>query len=94
MELAVMQDVRRAQCEFPALNLRIGPGDGPEDIRLANVVVIEPIVGAGFKVVGIEGPAVIRDGHAELPLDVAFTVQRSEGKALTGGQSLQLSSWG
>src|SRR5271163_643954 len=73
MELAVMQDVGRAQCEFPALNERIGPGDGPEDVRFADVVVVEPIVGAGFKVVGIEG-GTFADAASETDSIIPFEI--------------------
>src|SRR5580704_1521335 len=90
MKLAAMPEIRRAQREFPALNLGVGPCNRPEDIRFADVVVIQPIAGAGFKVVRVEGPALQRNGDTELPLDVALTVQRSEAEALVSGQILQL----
>ncbi len=86
MKLAAMPEVGRAQREFPALNPGIIPGDGPEEIRFSNVVVVEPIMSPGCIIVGTEIPSVVRDGDAELPFDIALTVQRRETKILAGGQ--------
>ena len=74
MKLAAVPEVRRAQREFPALNHGVGPGNGPEDEGFADVVVIEPVVGAGFEVIGIESPTVDGDGDTELPFDIALAV--------------------
>src|SRR5271166_4754148 len=91
MELAPMPEIRRMQCKLPALNHGVGPGDGPENIRLANVVVVEPVVGAGFVVVSAEHPTPQRNRDAYLPFDIAFTAQGNEPtKSLLVGKSLQL----
>src|SRR5580700_9317142 len=94
MKLAVMGNAGRAQREFPTLNQGAVPGDGPENIRFTDVVVIEPIARPGFIIVGAERPAAVRDGDPELPVDIAFAVQRSESEALTGGQILQRAGGG
>src|ERR1700723_3209748 len=78
MELAAIPDARRAESDFPCVNERAIDGDGNENVRLAYVVVVEEIVGAGFEVVGVEYPALDRYGDAEFVLLVAFAMKRNE----------------
>src|ERR1700691_616401 len=86
VKLAAVPEVGRAQSEFPALNQRVLPGDGPEEIGVSNVVVVEPVLGAGFVIVGAEVPSAKRNGDAELPFDIALALQRRESKILAVGQ--------
>src|SRR5579863_2150533 len=90
VEPTMAPQVWRTQRELPALNHGVTPGDRPEDIGFSNVVVVEPVVGAGFVVVSAECPTAIGNGDPNLPFDIALPVQRREAKVLTGSQSLQL----
>src|SRR5579863_8525357 len=90
MKLAPMPEIRGAQRKFPALNLGVGPGNGPEDIRFADIVVIQPVVGAGFKVIRVQHPTLQRNRDPELPLDIALAVQGSERETLARAQRLHL----
>ena len=69
-----MGDARRAQRDFPSANDRLGNRDGEEEIGFADVVVIEEIDNVGAESIGVEDPAVERDGYAELMFFVALAV--------------------
>src|ERR1700739_4599987 len=78
MKLAVAPGERRAKGGFPCLNEGTLHGDGNEDAGLADVAVVEEIVGAGLERVGIEQPTVEGNLHAELVLFVTLAAQRDE----------------
>src|SRR5208282_6122170 len=94
VKLAAMPEIGRAKSEFPALNHRVLPGDGPKEIGVSDVVVVEPVLGAGFIIIGAEVPAVKRNGDAELPFDIALPLQRRESKILAVGQIEQRAGCG
>src|ERR1700730_10136764 len=86
MSLTIAPLPGRAQCEFPPLYERSVDGDGIEEAGLANVGVVEGIVGAGLEGVGVEHPSAEGNLHAELMLFVALAVQWSEGGVLAVGE--------
>ena len=86
VKLAAVPEVGRAQSEFPALNQRVLPGDRPEEIGIPDVIVVEPVLGAGFVIISAEVPAVKRNGDAELPFDIALALERRKSKILAVGQ--------
>ncbi len=83
-----MRDPRRAESQLPASDDGLLNGQGDEQVRFTDVIVIEKVVGAGFEVIGIDRPAVERDGHAELVFFVAFSEQGQEAKVV-GSHELQ-----
>ena len=89
MKLAAMRDARRAQRELPAANHGLVDRDGEEEIRFADVVVVEEIYDVGAEGVGVEHPSAIRDGDAELMLFVALAVQRNESQIVGVGKLQQ-----
>ena len=78
MDLAVMRDARRTQSELPTTNYSFGDGDGKKQIRFANIIVIEKIRHVRSEVIGVQGPATVRDGNSELMFFVALAMQRDE----------------
>ena len=89
-----MPDARGSQCEFPALNQGGIPGDWPEEVRFADVVVVQPILRPRLKCVGVEGPAAQWNGEAKLTLFIALSVQWSECETLAVRQFRQGSGAG
>ena len=65
--------------QFPSLNQRAVNGDGEENVRLADVGMVEEVVGARFKIVRVKQPPTERNLHAELMLLIALAVQRKKG---------------
>ena len=66
VKLTAAPEARGAQCGFPTLNQGGIPGDRPEEIRFADIVVIQPILAPAFESVGVERPAAKRNRDAEL----------------------------
>ncbi len=66
---------------FEASNSGLVDGDRDKDIRFADVIVVEEISSARFEIVNIERPAANGNGHAELVLFVALSMERSKGEA-------------
>ena len=82
VKLAVVEGVGRAQGEFPPLNLGVGPGDRPEEIRFSDIVVVQPVLGPCFISIGVQNPAAIGNRDAKLLLDIPLAVQGSESESL------------
>ena len=78
-----MRDAGRTQREFPSANQGLGNGDGKENIRRSDVVVVEEIRDVGLEVIGVEYPSAVRDGNAELMFFVALAGQRDETQLLS-----------
>src|SRR5579863_1300708 len=89
MKLAATPEAGRPQCEFPTLNHGGIPRDRPEDVRFSDIVMIEPIPGAGFKSIGVERPAAIGNRDAKLVLPIALATQGTESKILAVRQTEQ-----
>ena len=85
VNLGTVRDARRAQRKFPSPNQRPGVGERKENIRSANIVVIEKIGDVGLEVIDVEDPSAIRDSDAKL---MFFVTLASEGEELAGVGSL------
>ena len=90
----MVEDIGRTQGECPPLDLCIGPGDRPKNIRFSDVVVVQPVLRPGFIVIGGQGPVAVGNRDAILPLDIPLAMQRSEGKSLAGGKIEQRTGGG
>ena len=86
INLAAVVKARRAQNEFPAANARALDGDGDENLRVVEIVVVKEIIGASEEVIGVEGPATKRDSDAELVFFIAFAMKRHEAQVLARGE--------
>src|SRR5438067_1375651 len=53
INLAAVVKARRAQNEFPAANARAPDGDGDENRRVVEIVVVKEIIGASEEVIGV-----------------------------------------
>src|ERR1700722_10385706 len=89
MQLPAVPQPRRANGEFPRLNQSSVPSKRPEEIRFADVAVIEPIFGAGLESVCIESPTAKGNRYAELMFLISLAVDRSECQTLTLAQFSQ-----
>ena len=86
MNLAAIPDARRTKRDFPRVNQRAINRDGKKKIGFADIVVVEEIIRAGLKCVGIQRPAAEGNRDAELVLFVALAVQRHERKIRVVGE--------
>ncbi len=78
VNLPAVGDAGRAQRGLPSADDRVLNGEREKEIGFADVVVVEKVCCIGAERVGVEDPAVPRDGHAELCFLVALAVQRDE----------------
>ena len=86
MSLRAAPEARGTQGSFPTLNQGAVPGERPEEVRFADVAVVQPIPRTGLKGILVEHPSVKRNGHAELVFSIALSPQRAEGQTLAVGQ--------
>src|SRR5580704_6557377 len=86
MCLTAMPEAGGTQREFPALNEGAIPREWPEKIGLADIAVVQPILGACLEGVGVERPAAVGNGDAELMLFITLAAQRAKRQVLTVGQ--------
>ena len=82
-----MPEAGGAQREFPTVDHGRIPGDRPEEIRFADIIVIQPVRGLGPKIIGVQSPAAIGNHEAKLVFFIPLAVQRSEGEILAVGQT-------
>src|SRR5262249_11220339 len=73
---------RRTECRFPAVDAPLVDGQGNEDVRVADHVMIEEIPGVRLKLIGIDSPATDRNRDPDLVLFVAFAFQRQKPEPL------------
>ncbi len=62
---------------------------GKNRVGLADVVVVEEIVGKGLEVVGIKRPAAKGNGDAELVFFIPLSVQRKKAETVVGDKLQQ-----
>ena len=89
-----MGDARRTQRQLPAANQRRLNGDGKEEIRFADVVVVKKVHDPGAEGIGIEHPAAIRNGDAELIFFIALAMQRNKSQCCWLGKLQQRTGGG
>lgn len=82
VQLSSMQKLGRTRRRFPPANARLSDGQGQEDVRVADDVVIEEVPRSGPEVIHVENPFVERDGEAEFVLFIALSVQGEEPDSL------------
>src|SRR6201999_2417343 len=92
VNLGSVRNRRRTQGQFPAANNGFLNRQRKENIRLADVIVIEEVVSDSLKVVGIDRPSAIRNRYPELMLLITFTVQGNESQIIHVDESQQRSS--
>ena len=67
VKLAAVREARRAQREFPARIKAYDQVMGKKRLDSPMLLWSSQFVGVGFEVIGVEDPAVKRNGDAELP---------------------------
>ena len=86
VQLCAIADSRRAQREFPPVDSSPLNRDGKEHVGVVQIVVIEEVPSTIQEVVGVECPAMKRNGDAELVFFVPLTMKRDESEALVGDE--------
>src|ERR1035438_5926388 len=86
VDLGAIMNAWRTQGEFPPIDARTLDGDGEKDVGIIEVVVVEEIVGASQKIVGVECPSSDRNRHSKLMFFIALPVQGGKAQVLTGGK--------
>src|ERR1700686_2845933 len=65
MKLGAMGNARRTQCKFPSSNKSLLNSEREEKIGFSNRVVVEEIIRAGAKGIGVEHPSAERNSDPE-----------------------------
>src|SRR6202000_1921279 len=94
MKLADIPQSGRADRQLIALDQGAINGERQEGVGVADVVVIEEILGQGMEGVEIDGPAVDRDAQAELILLVTLSMKGNESQVVILREFKQRASQG
>src|SRR5271170_3906745 len=74
VDLPAVANAWRAQRQLPAVDSCALNGNGEEEIRVVEIIVVEKVFRAGQKVVGVQRPSAERNRYAELVLLIALSV--------------------
>src|SRR5208283_3030056 len=83
VKLAAVPKAGSPQRELPSLNQCLIPRNWPEEVRFADIAVVQPILCLRLKMIRVKSPAVEGDRDPKLVLFIPLTVQRRERQILT-----------
>src|SRR6266536_736985 len=89
VNVGTLKQARRSHRALKAADANVVDGQGEEDVRVAQRIVVEEVARASPEVVEVEGPALHGDRQPEIVLLVTFAAQGQETKTLVYGKLQQ-----
>src|ERR1700723_108602 len=86
MRLAPVPKPRGAKGQLGSANARIRQSDRDENVRLADIVVVEKIYAASFEIVAVQQPAANGDRDSQLMFFTAFAMKGLKGSRVAGSR--------